>query len=617
MKTTPKFVAFKYKLSILLFTVVLLVSGFLGTFQYIIMRNSLISSFDQNKKLIRDRVLNIVHDADYINLLMERPLEIEDKEILEAVVEKYKLEKNINFSLEPFLVGKKNVDLYIIDKNNIVIATTDKNDQGLDFSPWTDFVHYLDEVRSKKVFSPARMSLSLNGEEMTKYCYMPSPDGQYVFETGTKLDEQNGLTEDIGFDKFEKKVIQDNNFVDSVVLFDYEGVSYKKSENDENMEIEPDHLAYFKKAIQTMEIVETTGDYKGKKAYYQYIPYQIIGAQGANERNVIEVIYNDSILAENLESNIRIILWIVCIGAVLAASYGFYRAGSIARPIAVITEGIQQVSSGNLDFSFNINSNDEFSLLGRQFNAMTKEIRRLLSERLQIQRDLENKNKEITSQKEEITALYEETTALNEELESLLQQNQSSYFETVRVLANAIEEKDSYTRGHCERVMQYSTMIAEALGLDKKEMSDLKFGSILHDIGKIGISESILNKEGSLSEEELMEIRRHPEKGNHILESLHFLDGCRKVVYGHHERIDGKGYPNGLKGDQIDLLARIVSVADAYDAMTSCRPYRKNAMSRETAVQELLTNKGQQFDEKIVDTFINCLKEKEEADPSG
>jgi putative nucleotidyltransferase with HDIG domain len=611
MNRFPKFNAFKYRLSFLLLVVVLSVCSFLGFFQYIIMRSSLVSSFEQSKVLIKDRILNIVRDADYINLLTERPLEAEAKEVLEAVVKKYESEKNIDFPLEPFLKNRGDMYLYIIDRNNVVVATTDKKDLGLDFSPWTDFANYLGEVRSKKTFSPARMSLSLIGAEMMKYCYMPSPDGQYVFETGALVKEQKDPVAEIGFNNFEEKVVQDNKFVDSVVLFDYQGVSYKRNKNNENMKVEPEHMSYFRKAIETSEVVETTGKYMGRKAYFQYIPYAIIGAKGANEKNVVEVIYNDSILAENLRQNVWTILLAVGAGALFAASFGFYKARTITRPIEVITEGINQVSKGNLDYSFQIDSNDEFSLLGRQFNSMTMEIRKLLDERYQSQKALEHKNREIFSQKEEITALYEETAALNEELESLLRQNQDSYFETVRALANAIEEKDSYTGGHCERVMKYSIMIAEALGLDSKEMNDLKFGSILHDIGKIGIPEHILNKEGVLSEEEFEQIRQHPGKGNHILENLQFLEGCRKIVREHHERIDGKGYPNGLKGSQIDLLARIVCVADAYDAMTSSRPYRKNPMSKEEGIRELLANSGRQFDEQMVEIFIACLNKEE------
>ena len=246
---------------------------------------------------------------------------------------------------------------------------------------------------------------------------------------------------------------------------------------------------------------------------------------------------------------------------------------------------------------------------------MLIEIRRLLDERYLFEMNLQTKNLEIYDQKEEITALYEETTALNEELERILKQNLSSYFETVRALANAIDEKDSYTGGHCERVMAYSMTIATELGLTQQELEDLRFGSILHDIGKIGISESILNKDGKLTPEEYEEIKKHPEKGNYILKDLNFLNNCRRIINEHHERIDGKGYPKGLSGEEIYYMARIVCVADAYDAMTSSRPYRENALSKEEAMEELLRNKGIQFDEAVVDAFVRYLKGKQNKEP--
>ncbi len=227
MKIFPDFVAFKYKLSMLLFSVVLLVSSFMGIFQYVIMRKSLVQSFELSKSLIRDRVLNIVRDADYINLLNERPLETEAREILEAVVKQYEAQGNIAFELEPFLISKTNVNLYIIDENNTVIATNDEKDIGLNFSPWPDFVQYLDELRADRTFSAARMSLSLNGSDMTKFCYISSPDGKYIFETGAPINKQDNLA-GIGFDNFEEKLVQDSDLVNSIILFDYEGVSYKK-----------------------------------------------------------------------------------------------------------------------------------------------------------------------------------------------------------------------------------------------------------------------------------------------------------------------------------------------------------------------------------------------------
>lgn len=607
MEPQEKFYPFKYKLSILLFTVVFLISGFLGIFQYFIMQSNLEHSFAQSKKLIRDRVENIVHDADYINSLIEAPLEVEAKKVLEAIAAVYEQQKDLDFDLAAFIQDKENMDLYIIDENNRVIATTNSQDLGLDFTPWPDFVSYLDKLRAEKSFSPARMSLSVNESNMTKYCYLATSDGKYIFETGSLIEQRNRAAKGIGFDNFEEKVVQDNPNVDSVTLFDYEGISYKKDATGENTKVLEEHMPYFEKAITSMEVVETTARYGSSVRYYQYIPYQIAGAQGANERNVIEIVYNRSMLDASLRLNIQIFVIAILIGSMIAASYGFYKARVITKPIQLITEGVTKVSEGNFDFTAQVDSNDEFAILSKQLSNMTMEIKKLLEERYKTEEALSKKNNEIYAQKEEISGLYEETTALNEELESLLKNNENSYFETVRALANAIEEKDSYTGGHCERVMEYSMQIAEAMKLNRHQLNDLKFGSILHDIGKIGISESILNKVGALTAEEYELIKSHPIIGNRILEDLHFLDNCRKIVFEHHERVDGKGYPNGLCGEQIDLLARIVCVADAYDAMTSSRPYRQNALSKEAAIRELKINSGKQFDSNIVEVFIACL----------
>lgn len=608
MRSDKKIYTFKYKLSILLFTVVLLVSSLLGTFQFVFMKRSLADNFNQTKQMVKDRVINIVRDADYINYLLEKPLEEEAREVLNRAVQKYEEVKNINFELEPFLKGHTGINLYIIDETSTIISTTDKRDLGLNFSAYPDFIKYLKELRASKVFSASRISLSINGEEMSKYCYMPTSDGKYIFETGTRFESQNESQKRIGFNNFDKEIIMDNELVASVILYDYNGVSYKKVARDSSKKVGNSHIAHFTEAIKSMKTVEFAGEYNGKKAYYQFIPYEIIDAVGANERNVVEVIYYYSIVEDKLKYNAIVIGLFVLAGALVSASFGFYKARGISRPIEVITEGVRQVSDGNFSYSFNVESNDEFYLLGKQFNYMINEINNLLEERYRIEKDLERKNSEIFNQKEEITALFEETIALNEELERLLKQNHDSYFETVRALANAIDEKDSYTGGHCERVMGYSVKIAESMGLSSSEIDELKFGSILHDIGKIGISESILNKDGLLTDEEYSEIKRHPEIGERMLQNLHFLDNCRKIVSEHHERIDGKGYPGGKKGQDIDFLARIVCVADAYDAMTSSRPYRKNALTREQAIAELILNSGKQFDERVVEVFVGCLK---------
>ncbi len=169
-----------------------------------------------------------------------------------------------------------------------------------------------------------------------------------------------------------------------------------------------------------------------------------------------------------------------------------------------------------------------------------------------------------------------------------------------------MEAKDPYTRQHSRRVTTLSVLTAQNLGLDIAETESLRFASYLHDIGKIGIKDDILQKASSLSREEYEHIKRHPVIGESIIKDMDLTDNERGIIRHHHERWDGKGYPDGLAGEDIPFLARIVAVADAFDAMTSDRPYRK-AKGHEEAMTEILRCAGHQFDPKVVDSFLEML----------
>ena len=190
----------------------------------------------------------------------------------------------------------------------------------------------------------------------------------------------------------------------------------------------------------------------------------------------------------------------------------------------------------------------------------------------------------------------------------LYQKIQDSYFEIVKALAQAIEVKDPYTHGHSERVMQYTVLIAQKLGLPEEEKESLKYATILHDIGKIGVRGIVLNNPNGLTGEEYDEIKEHSLVGEDIIKPIELLQPIRPLIRHHHEWYNGKGYPDGLSGENIPLGARILAVADAYDAMKSDRPYRK-ALTEETAIQELRQGSGTQFEPKIVEVFLELLKQ--------
>ena len=180
----------------------------------------------------------------------------------------------------------------------------------------------------------------------------------------------------------------------------------------------------------------------------------------------------------------------------------------------------------------------------------------------------------------------------------------NEYLDALKALSKIIETRDPYTREHSERVTKYAIDIAREMGFSEEEIEVLRQSSLLHDIGKVGISDIILCKQGKLSPEEKELIRKHPEIGEEILKPLKLLHIAQPLIRYHHERYDGQGYPDGLSGEEIPIYARILAVADSYDAMISERPYRKS-LSHEEAVKELIRNSGTQYDPKIVDVFIN------------
>jgi putative nucleotidyltransferase with HDIG domain len=213
------------------------------------------------------------------------------------------------------------------------------------------------------------------------------------------------------------------------------------------------------------------------------------------------------------------------------------------------------------------------------------------------------KGEKFTSEDIELLQTLSTTGALAIQKARLYQDLSDLFISAVRAIADAIEAKDPYTRGHCERMRHFSLMIAEELNLSEKEKRNVELSALLHDVGKIGVPERILLKDGKLTQEEFEEIKKHPVIGAEILAEIKQLKEVIPGVKYHHERYDGKGYPEGLNGENIPLIARIMAVTDAYDAMTSDRPYRKG-LSKEIADKELVRLKGQQFDPKCVDAFL-------------
>jgi response regulator RpfG family c-di-GMP phosphodiesterase len=200
------------------------------------------------------------------------------------------------------------------------------------------------------------------------------------------------------------------------------------------------------------------------------------------------------------------------------------------------------------------------------------------------------------------TYLEEMVAQRTSELNSALSSLGDAYRTTLKALTAALETRDSETHGHSERVVNFSLRLGRELALDTEQMRSLEFGSLLHDIGKIGVPDAILRKPARLTEDEWVRMREHPLHGQKILRGIEFLEGAARVVAQHHERWDGSGYPLGLRGESVDLNARIFAVADAFDAITSDRVYR-SGRPYESAAAELDRCAGVQFDPRVVAAF--------------
>lgn len=260
------------------------------------------------------------------------------------------------------------------------------------------------------------------------------------------------------------------------------------------------------------------------------------------------------------------------IAAVFSLVVGLVMARILIRRVQTLTDVTSEISEGNFEVRATTSGLDEIAQLANNFNNMAGSIE-----------------------------------ALVRRLRHALRQNQELFLETIRTLATAIDAKDPYTRGHSERVSSYSLAIARHLGLNQDEVFRVRIAAILHDVGKLGIRDGILNKPAGLTDEEYAIMRRHAEIGAQIMAPIRMLKDIIPGIRNHHETWDGKGYPDGLHGEGIPLVARIIGVADTFDAMTTTRPYQK-AMTLEFVMQKMHDMSGTRFDPQVIQAFDAAVR---------
>jgi HD-GYP domain-containing protein (c-di-GMP phosphodiesterase class II) len=267
------------------------------------------------------------------------------------------------------------------------------------------------------------------------------------------------------------------------------------------------------------------------------------------------------------------VLWISLIAALLTILIGIFFAKKLTHPVSELALGAHRIATGDFSQRIKVTSRTELGDLGTSFNLMTDQIERFI-------RDLQQSAEE----------------------------NRQLFIGTVKSLAAAIDGKDPYTRGHSERVSRFSVAIAQRLGLADDEVEKIRISALLHDVGKIGIDDKILKKPSALTDEEYEVMKKHPQKGYKIMSQIPAMKEFLPGMYMHHEMVDGKGYPQGLKGDEIPLMGKIVAVADTFDAMTTERPYQK-AMNFEDALARIESFVDTRYDRAVVEAFTAACNE--------
>jgi HD-GYP domain-containing protein (c-di-GMP phosphodiesterase class II) len=266
-------------------------------------------------------------------------------------------------------------------------------------------------------------------------------------------------------------------------------------------------------------------------------------------------------------------IWISLVAGLLTLFIGFFFAKKLSQPVQELAAGAHRIASGDFSQRIEIRSRTELGDLGSSFNLMTDQIERFI-----------------------------------QDLQRSATENRELFLGTVKALAAAIDGKDPYTRGHSERVSRVSMAIAQRLGLSDEECEKIRVSALLHDVGKIGIDDKVLKKPAALTDDEYEVMKQHPQKGYKILSQIPGIKEFLPGMYMHHEMINGQGYPQGLKGDDIPLMALIVSVADTFDAMTTDRPYQR-AMKFEEAVERIQSFVGTRYDARVVAAFTEACDE--------
>jgi len=445
------------------------------------------------------------------------------------------------------------IDFFIIDSENVIRYSTFPPDIGLDFNQFPLMKPYIEKVWNTDEVVSSRASAGVNGG-VKKFIYQRTPDQRYILEVGMAFYVDSHFAK-FDVSQWKGELSSDTDLIASVNMYNYNGTSF--SSRTKPLTNVPQRKA-FEKAIETGQ----RQSFKSGDFIYEYI---VVSKPESHEAPfaglVAELVYDN---AQWKKIWVKQLAFQGFIGffAILFCYYVCRNlAKRVALPINQISGHVKRIADGNLNEPVVVEAGAEIQELAENIDIMRKRI---------------------SQNKTNLVASYESS---------------------MRAMLTALEFREKSTAFHSLGVNIIAIEIANEMKLPEDELRDLSWGTMLHDLGKLAIPDSILLKPGPLEQHEFELIREHPKIGAEILRNVKYFENVINIVLCHHERYDGDGYPRRLKGEEIPLLARICAVADAFQAMIDDRPYRKG-MTIEAAVAEIIKGAGTQFDPKVVSAFL-------------
>jgi putative nucleotidyltransferase with HDIG domain len=563
----------RYKVIINILILVVIIAAIGALINVWMFCNSIQKSANDKIELIATHVIKTLEIQDKAHLSFERSLQYSMEQPMRQFQAEYERSNRDIAQIDLDTLRERTggvYDYFIIDANNTIIRTTFAPDDGLELGRYPAVNHFLNWVREHpdEVHSERAMT-GINGY-MKKYIYETTPDKKYILEIGASFSNRLFVSREdanyFDFPDYISSIMEKYPILTSINIYDRGGSPYYLSNAAGSRPMEGERLATFTRMTNGGHSAAVTVN----DTLYSYVAFRPYEAhpQGFAEK-IIEVAIDVRPFREEWLKSVYFSVLISLGSLILALFAGTVFTNSLASTIGEVVQAVRQIAAGDLSTPV-VPTGD-------------------LEETQALSQSIETMRKKLQAQ-------FHELELRNEELAQ-------SYQLTIQAFFRILEHRERYTAEHSFQVNQIAMGIGKEMGLSSAELQYLAWGTLLHDIGKLVIDDDTLLKPGKLTEQEYEAIKQHPLIGCDVLPKLPFFQHVAQIVHYHHERYDGGGYPCGLCGEQIPLLARICAVADAVHAMTSDRPYRQGC-SWSQAVEEIKRCSGSQFDPNVVAAFL-------------